>query len=226
MRMSRNGSEDCLGGRPAAFAAYALRESELNARMKSGGGKVAWNKGKLLGQKLPLSLKEVRAIRRRLQSAQKMRDVVLFSVAIESNLCACDLVRLRVRDVSKARHIASHVTIRQSHTSRPVQFEICDETREALAAWIAQAGLKPDHSLFPSRLSESPHLSPRQYARVVASWVSLIGLDPGAYGTQSLRRTKPALMYRRTRDLEAVQQLLGHTKRGNTARFLGIHEPV
>ncbi len=107
---------------------------------------------------------------------------------------------------------------------RPVQFEITEETRDGIAVWIAQEGLRPDDYLFPSRLSASPHLSIRQYARDVASWVSLIGLDPGAYGTQSLRRTKPALIYRRTRDLEAVQRLLGHTKPRSTARFLGIHD--
>jgi integrase len=199
-------------------------ESDLNPRKKSGSRTVPWNKGKRPGQKLALSLKEVRAIRHRLKTGEKMRDFVLFSLAIESNLRACDLVELRVRDVSKGRHIASHVTIGQSQMARPVQFEISDETREALAAWIAQEGLKAGHYLFPSRLSASPHLSTRQYARAVASWVSLIGLDTDAYGTQSLRRTKPALMYRRTRNLEAVRQLLGHTKRQNTARFLGIDD--
>jgi len=196
----------------------------LNPRTKSGGRTVAWNKGKLLGQKLPLSLTEVRAIRRRLKSAKKLRDFVLFSLAIESNLRACDLVQLRVRDVSKGRQIASQVTIRPLQMDRPVQFEISDETRDAIAVLIAQAGLKPDDYLFPSRLSASPHLSTRQYARDVASWVSLIGLDPGAYGTQSLRRTKPALIYNRTRNLEAVQRLLGHSKLRNTARFLGIDD--
>ena len=205
---------------------FETRESELNPRKTSGSRTVPWNKGKLPGQKLALSLTEVRTIRRRLKSALELRDFVLFSLAIESNLRACDLVQLRVRDVSKGRHIASQVAIRQSQLNRPVQFEITDETRDAIAVWIAQEGLKPDDYLFPSRLSASPHLSIRQYARDVASWVSLIGLDPSAYGTQSLRRTKPALIYRRTRDLEAVQQLLGHTKRGNTARFLGIHEPA
>lgn len=196
----------------------------MNPRKKSGGRTVPWNKGRLLGQKLPLTLAEVRAIRRRLKSARKLRDFVLFSLAIESNLRACDLVQLRVRDVSKGRQIASQVTIRPLQMDRPVQFEITEETRDGIAVWIAQAGLRPDDYLFPSRLSASPHLSIRQYARDVASWVSLIGLDPGAYGTQSLRRTKPALIYRRTRDLEAVQRLLGHTKPRSTARFLGIHD--
>jgi hypothetical protein len=66
-------------------------------------------------------------------------------------------------------------------------------------------------SLFPSRLSESPHLSTRQYSRIVGSWVGSIGLDPAAYGTHSMRRTKPTLIYRRTRNLRAVQLFRGHS---------------
>jgi len=196
----------------------------LKTKTKSKGKRIPWNKGKLIGRKLPLTLKEIRAIRSRLRSVQQTRDLVLFNLAIDSNLRACDLIQLRVRDISKGRHVASRVTIMQFQTNRPVQFEIADETRESVAAWIAQEKLKPEHHLFPSRMSESPHISTRQYARIVASWVSLIGLDPGVYGTQSLRRTKPMLIYRRTKSLEAAQLLLGHTKLRNTGRFLGIEE--
>src|SRR2546429_6878219 len=84
---------------------------------------------------------------------------------------------------------------------RPVQFEITDQTRDAVAAWIAAAHLRPEQFLFPSRVSESPHLSTRQYSRIVGSWVGSIGLDPAAYGTHSMRRTKATLIYRRTRNL-------------------------
>ena len=194
----------------------------MKTKTKSKSKRIAWNKGKLIGQKLPLTLKEIRAIRSRLRSVQQTRDLVLFNLAIDSNLRACDLVQLRVRDISKGSQVASQVTIMQLQTKRPARFEITDETRESVAAWIAQEKLKPDHHLFPSRMSESPDISTRQYARVFASWVSLIGLDPGVYGTQSLRRTKPTLVYRRTKNLEAAQLLLGHTKLGNTVRFLGI----
>ena len=90
------------------------------------------------------------------------------------------------------------------------------------SAWIRRANLSaPDH-LFPSRLHRSPHLSTRQYARIVESWVASIGLDPTAYGTHSLRRTKASLIYRRTKNLRAVQLLLGHTKIESTVRYLGI----
>lgn len=82
--------------------------------------------------------------------------------------------------------------------------------------------MKSGQFLFASRVSESPHLSTRQYSRIVGSWVGSIGLDPAAYGTHSLRRTKPTLIYRRTKNLRAVQLLLGHTKLESTVRYLGI----
>ena len=102
------------------------------------------------------------------------------------------------------------------------QFEITEQTREAAATWIARSSLRPEDFLFPSRVRASPHLSTRQYARIVRSWVSRIGLDPAAYGTHTLRRTKASLIYRRTKNLRAVQLLLAHTKLESTVRYLGI----
>jgi site-specific recombinase XerC len=151
-----------------------------------------------------------------------MRELALFNLAVDSNLNACDIVQLRVCDIAKGRHILSRATIAQLESQRAIQFEVADETRDSVAAWIAHEKLKSDQYLFPSRLSESPHLSTRQYARLVASWVRSIGLDPSVYGTQSLRRTKAALIYRRTKSLLAAQLFLGHTRLRSTARFLGI----
>jgi integrase len=110
----------------------------------------------------------------------------------------------------------------QRKTLHPVQFEITEQTRDAIAAWVRSANLKPQDFLFPSRLSTSPHLSTRQYARIVESWVREIGLDVSAFGTHSMRRTKPTLIYRKTKNLRAVQLLLGHTKLESTVRYLGI----
>ena len=103
-----------------------------------------------------------------------------------------------------------------------MQFEITEQTRISVADWIKQAKLKSDDFLFPSRIHVSPHLSTRQYARVVGQWVASIGLDPGDYGTHSMRRTKASLIYRRTKNLRAIQLLLGHTKLESTVRYLGI----
>jgi integrase len=99
---------------------------------------------------------------------------------------------------------------------------LTEPTREALHAWIAQCGLRPGDFLFPSRYPAVPHLSTRQYARLVNNWVESIGLNPSDYGTRSLRRTKVAQIYRETGNLRAVQLLLGHTKIESTVRYLGI----
>jgi integrase len=181
-----------------------------------------WNKGKLVGQKAPFKLKEIWAIRVRLQLFRRVRDLALFDLGIDSKLCACDLVRLKVRDICHGDRVAARAIVMQQKTSRPVQFEITASTREAVAAWIKEAALRSEDYLFPSRLHESLHLSTRQYAHIVDSWVEEIGLDPADYGTHSMRRTKASLIYRRTKNLRAVQLLLGHTKLESTVRYLGI----
>jgi integrase len=181
-----------------------------------------WNKGKLVGQKTPFKLKEIWAIRVRLQLAERRRELALFNLAIDSKLRACDLVKLRVRDVCHGQSVASRTIVLQQKTQRPVQFEITEPTREAVEAWIDHAGLCPESSLFPSRVHSSIHLSTRQYARIVDSWVRQLGLDTASYGTHTLRRTKATLIYRRTKNLRAVQILLGHTKLESTVRYLGI----
>lgn len=181
-----------------------------------------WNKGKLVGQKAPLRLKDIWAIRVRLQIAEKTRDLALFNLAIDSKLRACDLVKLRVRDIAHGDRVASRAIVMQQKTQRPVQFEITEQTRDALGNWIRHAMLRAEDFLFPSRLHDSDHLSTRQYARIVDGWVTAIGLDPTAYGTHTMRRTKASLIYRRTKNLRAVQLLLGHTKLESTVRYLGI----
>lgn len=181
-----------------------------------------WNKGKLVGQKAPLKLRDIWAVRIRLQLRHRTRELALFNLAIDSKLRACDLVKLRVTDVAHGEQIASRALVIQQKTKRPVQFEITELTRQSLKAWIGTAHLRPDAFLFPSRISASPHLSTRQYARIVHRWVADIGLDGAAYGTHSMRRTKASLIYRRTKNLRAVQLLLGHSKLESTVRYLGI----
>ena len=181
-----------------------------------------WNKGRLVGPKPPFRLKEIWAIRIRLQIAERIRELALFNLAIDSKLRGCDLVHLRVGDVAHAGRVLARATVVQHKTAQPVRFELTEQTRDAVGAWIAAAGLRSDQFLFPSRLSKSPHLSTRQYSRVVKAWASLIGLNPEDYGTHSLRRTKATLIYRRTKNLRAVQLLLGHTKLESTVRYLGI----
>jgi integrase len=180
-----------------------------------------WNRGRLIGQKPPLKLREVWAIRTRLQLADQLRDLALFNVAIDSKLRGCDIVALRVDDVELRGHVRPRTTVLQPKTGRPVQFEIMEQTRSAVQDWTARADRKPGDYPFPSRVRKNRPLGTRHCARLVDRWVSSIGLDPALYGTHSLRRTKAALIYRRTGNLRAVQLLLGN-RRESTVRYLGI----
>ena len=181
-----------------------------------------WNKGKLVGQKAPLKLKDIWSIRIRLQLQNQVRDLALFNLAIDSKLRACDLVKLRVSDVVHGGQMCSRSMVMQQKTGRPVQFEITPMTRESVQAWIQDVKLNPSDFLFTSRVAGSPHVSTRQYARIVHRWVEAAGLDSGLYGTHTMRRTKASLIYRRTGNLRAVQLLLGHKKLESTVRYLGI----
>ena len=138
-------------------------------QIHSATNRAAWNKDKLVGQKPPSKLNEVWAIRIRLQLNNRLRDLTLFDLAIDSKLRGCDLVQLRVRDVFHGRRMATRAVILQRKTQLPVQFEITEQTREAIRSWINRAGLRLDQRLFPSPLANSSHISTRQYARLVAT---------------------------------------------------------
>ena len=142
--------------------------------------RVPWNKGKITGQKPPLKLREIWAIRTRLQMTSNVRELALFNLAIDSKLRACDLTRLQVQDVRHGSHVAPRATVMQQKTQRPVQFEITEQTRESLEAWVEARRLKAADFLFPGRLHTSPHLSTRQYVRMVHHWVASIGLHDTA----------------------------------------------
>lgn len=174
------------------------------------------------GQKAPLQPKEVWAIRVRLQLAKRIRDLALFNLAIDSKLRGCDLVCLKVTDVAQMGEARSRASVIQKKTGAPVRFEITPAARETLNAWIRKAGLSDRDWLFPSRFHACPHLTTRQYQRLVKDWVAIIGLDPTRYGSHSLRRTKATQIYKRTGNLRAVQLLLGHAKIESTVQYLGV----
>lgn len=181
-----------------------------------------WNKGKLVGQKAPLKLKEIWSIRIRLELSHRIRDLALLNLAIDSKLRACDLLKLKVRDISHGNQITARAIVMQQKTGLPVHFEITEPTRNSIYAWLELAHLRSEDFLFPSRIQGSPHLSTRQYARIVNAWVEEIGLDSANYSTHTMRRTKASLIYKRTKNLRAIQLLLGHTKLDSTVRYLGV----
>ena len=174
------------------------------------------------GAKLALRPMHVWALRVRLQLARRIRDLALFDLALDSKLRGCDVVTLRMNDIIVGGTVRFRAMVLQRKTGRPVQFEITDQTRRSLSDWLQVRKLSASEWIFPSRMRPNHHLSTRQYARLVKQWVALLGLDSASYATHSIRRTKVALLYRKTGNLRACQLLLGHTKLESTVRYLGV----
>jgi integrase len=135
---------------------------------------------------------------------------------------APDIMGLKEEDVAPHGHAVDRATVRQKKTGQPVRFEMTEQTREAIDDYIKAANKKPGQHLFTGRRGRDRAITTRQYALLVGKWIFSIGLDPSLFGTHSLRRTKAALIYRRTGNLRAVQLLLGHKKIESTVRYLGI----
>ena len=185
-------------------------------------GRAAWNAGKTVGTKRPLTQKQIWAIRFFLDREGRMRDRALFDLAIDSKLRGCDLVKVAISDVVAGSDIRTRAIVVQQKTGRPVQFELTADVRASLLAWLERRGGSTSDFVFPSRVDHGNHMSTRQYARLVDEWVTAIGLRRAEYGTHSMRRTKAAMIYRATGNIRAIQILLGHTKIENTVRYLGV----
>jgi integrase len=181
-----------------------------------------WNAGRFVGAKRPLTPKQVWKVRFHLERDRRLRDLALFNLAIDSKLRGCDVTALRIGDVVSSGTVKPRAMVVQKKTGRPVQFELTEPARTSLTQWLEHRGGTLADFVFPSRVDPAGHLSTRQYARLVDEWVTAIGLRSEDYGTHSLRRTKPAIIYKRTGNLRAVQILLGHTKIETTVRYLGV----
>lgn len=164
-------------------------------------GRAAWNAGKKVGTKRPLTKKQICAIRFFLDPERRVRDRALFDLAIDSKLRCCDVVKIKIGDLAAGSEIRTRATVVQQKTGRPVQFELTSDVRASLLAWLERRGGTVDDHAFPSRIDRARHMSTRQYARLIDEWVTAIGLRRAEYGTHSLRRTKASMIYNATGNL-------------------------
>jgi len=201
------------------WSVSALRIERV--RMPFQPGYTPWNKGKIIGQKRPLKLDDIAMIRALLDTKGRVREQAMFSLAIDSKLRACDLIALKIEDVFVGDRVRDRATVMQRKTSSIVHFEIGSRTRGALVGWLTSMPSKSSF-LFPSKRDAGRHISIRQYARIVDSWIKGAGLEKSLYATHTLRRTKATILYRKTGNLRAVQLLLGHKSIENTIRYLGV----
>ena len=121
----------------------------------------------MTGRKPPLKPRKVWAICVRLQIGHRVRDLPLFNLAIDSKLRGCDLVHLRAEDVMQGSQVRTRTLISRGKTGAPVQFEIMEQARTALASWVASSGLGAGDWLFPSRADRRKPITTRQYGRLV-----------------------------------------------------------
>jgi len=137
--------------------------------------KVPWNKGKLVGQKKPLQLREIWEIRIRLQFKQRYRELAMSDLATDSKLRSCDFISLKIRDVFLGTIIQSRAMILQKKTQTPVRFEIMPRTQESVIEWVRLTGYQPNDYLFPNCSNKKRHISSRQYSLIVK--IGLVALD-------------------------------------------------
>ncbi|WP_337022239.1 tyrosine-type recombinase/integrase [Pantoea anthophila] len=175
-----------------------------------------------MGQKRPLQIPHIWGILIRPELEGKVRDLALFNMALDSKLRGYDLVKLKVSDVAYGHTVSGRATVLQQKTGSPVQSEMTKGTREAVSAWIKMAHLRSSDYLFQSRIGSSRHISTRQYNRIFHGWIEKLGLDETLYSTHSMRRTKPYLIYKKTKNFRVIRLLLGHKKLESTVRYLGI----
>jgi len=188
--------------------------------------KRAWNKGLKFGQKDAFSPAQVKRIRQVLadRGVRGLRDLALFSVAIDTMLQGPELLNLTVKDVAFANGtIRPTIEVARTRRKPPVRCALSKATAQALGKWIAVSDKKRTAYIFPGRSSGHPRpMTVRQMNRLLKFWVAEAGLDPKKYGKESLRRTKALHILLGTGDLETVRVLLGHTKIESTARYLRI----
>ncbi|GAM57268.1 phage integrase [Vibrio ishigakensis] len=174
------------------------------------------------GIKRPFKLEEIWRIRTRLELENDLMQLALLNLAIDSKLRSCDLLKLRVCDVSSEGVVHERVQCLQQKTGSDVHFEITPRTQQSIGHWLFSSSLNGPCFLFPSSRRKRQSISYSFYRSIIRNWASKLGLNADNYGTHSMRRTKATLIYARTKNIRAVQLLLGHTKLDNTIRYLGV----
>lgn len=171
----------------------------------------------------PIAAQQVAAIETMLTQDQDWRSLALFRTAIDTMLRASDLVELEVRDVVGAAGVLEEIIVRQRKTGGTVRAVLSPATRDALGHWLLERPFSSGAWLFPGKVP-GEHLSDSQYRRLAKLWFTMARLDTRFYSTHSLRRTKAALIFSKTGNIEAIRRLLGHSSVNATSRYLGVED--
>ena len=200
------------------------------AKKKVQPKQTPWNKGLEVGQRAPLSSSEVTRIKKFLTKRGEagLRELALFSTAIDGMLRAQDLLALKVKDVrQRNRVMRDTLDLKTARFGQGVECVLSKRTKKTLDQFINQTAKKPNDYLFTGiRGGGRKQMSARQLGRQVKAWTAGIGLDETLYGTETLRRTRALYILNKTGNMEAVKIMLGLTDIQATARYLSDSEPV
>ena len=170
-------------------------------KKKKSSKRSPWNKGRTVGSREPFSPSDVTRIKALLTKRSKagLRDLALFSTAIDTMLNMPDLVGLTVKDARKRNRVMRDTVELVSSRRGKIRCSLSKATIRVLEKWINYSDKKQNDYLFTGRLSlGKTALSPRQVSRLVKAWATGIGLEAASYGTNSLRRSR-AIKYKSRR---------------------------
>jgi len=126
----------------------STRQESIVEASASSAPREPWNKGKIVGQKAPFKVRDIWALRVRLQMENR-RASLRFSISHRQQAAWMRSCQLKVRDICHGDQVATRGIVMQQKTQWPVQFEITPITRDAVGTWIKQAKLKSEDYLFP-----------------------------------------------------------------------------
>ena len=182
------------------------------------------------GQRKVFSEEQIRLIKQYLycrDNLKSVRDLALFSFALDTMLRSIDLLKLKVSDViDKDGNLLEHIEIKQQKTGKSTLVEITKTTAKSLARWIEESEKCYEDFIwtgFTHNKKKSLSISRAAYGNIIKGWVNdILGIDASDYNTHSLRRTKASMIYEKTQNIEVVRQLLGHSSVAATSAYLNI----
>ena len=177
----------------------------------------------MAGQKKALTEKEIKRLKRLLKAENSKRDLVLFLTQLDTMLRSSDLLNLKVRDVMDSNGVVQReFSVRQQKTADNQTVRLQEDTRKHLEEYIIEEGKTADDFLFTGRKNTGRPITHAQHTRLVKKWCDWLNLDAARYSTHSLRRTKAAIIYKNTNNIEVARQILGHRSVASTSAYLNI----
>jgi integrase len=190
--------------------------------------KTPWNKGKSVGQKKPFTPRQVEMLKEFLANAGKTKELALFSFGIDSMLRSSDLLKIKVEDILDFKgQVKTQISLKQQKTKQSHAVRISKTTAEAVDKWIKLSKKYEDDWLFTAELHGKQNRTPMShhtYKNFVKSWCKILHLDPRDYSTHSIRRTRAAMVFRATSNIELVRQLLGQKSVTSTSAYLNLSQ--